>query len=138
MQGKHGVKFRVLSLLESDSHIRVLIMLEILQRSGLDFQEVMKNLFSRTWEYKILEAFMKYGQMHKAEICSKLFPKLNDSHYKLSRPNQVSRAYNNLLNNSILIEVEDFGRKKIYDVSPSYKPVLQAIFIGNIFALLES
>lgn len=139
MKVEHHNKFGILSsLMESDDLIRVLITIETLSRSGKDFQELISRLFGRTWEFKILDLFMKYGPMNKAQVCLKLFPNLKDGHYKLSRSNQVSSAFDNLLNNSIIVVVKDFGKKKIYDISLSYKPILQAIFHGNIFALLET
>lgn len=133
---KIGVLSSVIGL--EDSRIRFLIALETLSRSGKDFQEVLRKIFSVTWIYKILIAFMTYGPMHKAELCLKLFPDSEDSHYKLSRSNQVLSAFNYLLDIGIIIVVKDFGHKKVYYISSSYKPILRALFWGDVFAQLQS
>jgi len=142
MKDAHNNLERFSSLISlNDGMIRLLIVLlsiETVSRSGNDFRELISKLFGRTWEFRILELLMKFGPMHKAQLCLKLFPDLNDSHYKLSRSNEISRAFKHLFDNAIIVVVKDLGHKKIYDISPSHKPVLRAIFYGNIFALLES
>lgn len=138
METERYDKFKIFSpSIDSDGLIRALIVIETLSRSGKDFKELISKLFGRTWEFKILELFVKFGPMHKAQLCLKLFPHQKDSHYKLSRSNEISHAFDHLLDKSIVVLVKDFGKKKIYDISSSYRPTLQAIFYGNIFALLE-
>jgi len=120
-----------------DGLIRAFLVLEILSRSGKDFQELICRLFGRTWEYKILELLIKNGQMHKNKICLMLFPDRKDVHYILSRPNQITYAFDYLLDKGIIILVKDYGNKKIYDISPIYKPILRTLFCGEVLALLE-
>jgi hypothetical protein len=120
-----------------DSQVRALIALEVLYRSRKDLQEILRKIFSRTWEYKILEALLKFGPMNKAQLCLKLFSK-KGMHYSLSRSSsEVFHAFNYLLNRSILVVVKSFGKKRIYDVSSEYKLILELIFHGSIFAQSE-
>ena len=121
---------------KDDGLIRSLIALEIISRSGVDLRETIRKIFSETWVYQILKAFMVYGPMHKAELCLKLFPSQNDRHYKLSRSNQILDAFNSLLDNGIIVLVEDLGQKKIYDISPNYELILRAFFCGEVIALI--
>lgn len=123
-------------LAESDGVIRTLIALEVLYRSGKDLQETMRRIFAETWIYKIIVAFMTYGPMHKAELCLRLFPDQKDKHYMLSRSNQVFSAFNYLVDNRIIVLVDDFKHKKVYDISPEYKPILRATLKGEILAVL--
>lgn len=121
------------SLVDLDDRlIRVLAFLEMICRSKTDFQEVFRKIFGRTWEHKFLRLFIDNGPLNKAQVCSKLFPKLRDSHYKLSRTNEVSRAFNYLLKNGIVVLVEERGRAKLYDISPEYKQIIRVMFFGDV------
>ncbi len=126
-------KLGILSYLAylDDRLIRVLAFLEIICRSKTDFQGMFRNIFGRTWEHKFLRLLINNGPMNKAQLCSKLFPKLRDSHYKLSRTNEVSSAFNYLLKNRIIAVVEERGRMKLYDISPEYKPILRVMFCSD-------
>ena len=133
-------KLRIISgyVNKDDSLIRSLIAIEIISRSGLDLSENIRIIFSETWIYKILKAFIVYGPMYKAELGLRLFPNEKDRHYKLSRSNQILDAFNYLLDNGLINIVEDLGQKKIYYITPSYEIVIRALFYGDVIALLET
>jgi hypothetical protein len=118
-----------------DDHIiRALIYLEILSRSSKDFREVVKEIFERTWEFKILELLVLWGPLYKTQICEKLFPNSKDSHYKLSRSSQIFSSFRYLLDKNIVVIKSKSGRTTLYDVSDTYKPIIQALICSDIFA----
>ena len=130
----------ITSLLDIDYElIRALIVLEIISRSIVNFQEVIKGIFGRTWEYRILRLFTDDGPLNKSQLSLKLFPISKDRHYRLSRSNDsVSRGFSYLLKNGIIVLVEKSGRMKLYNISPKYKPILRVMFRSNVSAQPKS
>jgi hypothetical protein len=109
-------------LLEDD-FIRILIFLEILVRSRNEFIKFIKKIFSETWEFKILEAFLKHSPMNKSKLSFVLFH-AKGRHYKLSRSNPVYNAFKRLLTNKIIVE-----EGNLYDINADYKLILRKLFL---------
>lgn len=117
-----------LKLLNDKNFILIALVL-ILQRACIDLKFFEDIIFGKTWEYKILQVLLTYGPMNKSQLCSKLFPTLIDSHYKLSRSTPVRKAFNYLLTNKIIIVTNKAVTKKIYDISPQHYGITSLLVI---------
>ena len=113
--------------------IRNLIIIEVLAESIKDFPGKIRQIFGGTGEYKILEVLVKEGPMNKTRLSSNLFQK---RYYLLSRPNPISRAFNRLLNNEIII-CHQYGNRKVCGISPRWTPIIKVLFLGEMSVRVE-
>lgn len=109
-------------LLNNEQLIKASVLLMALktQEELKKFLAEIFSVFQDEAAYKILQTFLKHGQISK----SKLGELLAGDHTTLFR-GPLCQSFNKLLSKEIIVEVKRNKRGAIYDVAPKYKPIIE-------------